>query len=229
MKSEIGSLAVVYQEIQQLVPYPRNARTHSKRQIRQIADSIGAFGFTNPVLVDRSGTIVAGHGRVEAAKLLGMKKAPTICLENLSEDQIRAYIIADNRLAEKAGWDNSILAIELQHLTTVDLGFDVSLTGFEIGEIDLILQESKAEEDEEAPVEISRGPAITKLGDVWLLGSHRLMCGDALDESAYAALMNGEMADVVFTDPPYNVKIDGNVCGKGAIRHREFAMASGEM
>jgi hypothetical protein len=209
-------------------PIRENARTHSKRQIRQIADSIGTFGFTNPVLVDRSGTIVAGHGRVTAAKLLGMKKVPTICLENLSEDQIRAYILADNKLAEKAGWDNSILAIELQHLTSVDLGFDVSLTGFEIGEIDLILQESKAEEDEEEPVEISRGPAVTKPGDVWLLGSHRLMCGDALDESSYSTLMNSQMADVVFADPPYNVKIDGNVCGKGAIRHREFAMASGE-
>ena len=111
---ECTELAVVYQEIQRLLPYPRNARTHSKRQIRQIADSIGVFGFTNPVLVDRSATIVAGHGRVEAAKLLGMKKVPTICLENLSEDQIRAYILADNKLAEKAGWDNSILAIELQ-------------------------------------------------------------------------------------------------------------------
>src|SRR5580700_1418287 len=136
MKDEI-CLAVVYLEIQQLNPYPRNARTHSKRQIRQIADSIGAFGFTNPVLVDRSATIVAGHGRVAAAKLLGMKKVPTICLENLNEGQIRAYILADNKLAEKAGWDNSILAIELQHLTSIDLGFDVSLTGFEIGEIDL--------------------------------------------------------------------------------------------
>jgi DNA modification methylase len=224
-----NALSVVYLEIQQLNPYPRNARTHSKRQIRQIADSIGAFGFTNPVLVDRSATIVAGHGRVAAAKLLGMKKVPTICLENLNEGQIRAYILADNKLAEKAGWDNSILAIELQHLTSIDLGFDVSLTGFEIGEIDLILKESKAEEDEEEPVEISRGPALTRPGDVWLLGSHRLMCGDALDESSYAALMNDQMADVVFTDPPYNVRIDGNVCGKGAIRHREFAMASGEM
>jgi DNA modification methylase len=224
-----NALSVVYLEIQQLNPYPRNARTHSKRQIRQIADSIGAFGFTNPVLINRASTIVAGHGRVEAAKLLGMKKVPTICLENLNEDQIRAYILADNKLAENAGWDNAILAIELQHLTSIDLGFDVSLTGFEVGEIDLILQESKAEEPEEESVEISTGPAITKPGDVWSLGSHRLMCGDALDESAYSALMNGKSADLVFADPPYNVKIDGNVCGKGTIRHREFAMASGEM
>jgi hypothetical protein len=229
MESFANALAVVYQETQNLIPYPRNARTHSKRQIRQIADSISAFGFTNPVLVDRSGTIVAGHGRVEAAKLLGIKRVPTICLENLTEDQIRAYILADNKLAEKAGWDNAILAIELQHLTSIDLGFDVSLTGFEIGEIDLILQESKAEEQDEEPVEIITEPALTKPGDVWLLGNHRLICGDALDESVYSALMNGETADLVFTDPPYNVKIDGNVCGKGSIHHREFAMASGEM
>lgn len=224
-----AELAVVYTEIQRLLPYPRNARTHSKRQIRQIADSIGAFGFTNPVLVDRSATIVAGHGRVEAAKLLGMKRVPTICLKSLNEDQIRAYVLADNKLGERAGWDNAILAIELQHLTSIDLGFDVALTGFEIGEIDLILQESRAEEQDEEPVEISKGPAITKPGDLWLLGDHRLFCGDALDESSYSALMNSQMADVIFTEPPYNVKIDGNVCGKGAIRHREFSMASGEM
>ena len=227
----LSQLQVTYEEIQNLVPYARNARTHSKRQIRQIADSIRIFGFTNPILVNRSRMIIAGHGRVDAAKLLGMKSVPTICLENLNEDQIRAYILADNRLAEKAGWDNSILAIELQHLTAVDLAFDVSITGFEVGEIDLILEEAAAEEqkEEEEPVEIRSGPAVTKPGDIWLLGDHRLICGDALEESTYSALMDGQKADVVFTDPPYNVKIDGNVCGKGAIRHREFAMASGEM
>jgi DNA modification methylase len=227
----LSELQVTYEEIQNLVPYARNARTHSKRQIRQIADSIRAFGFTTPILVNRSRMIIAGHGRVEAARLLGTKRVPTICLENLNDDEVRAYILADNRLAEKAGWDNSILAIELQHLTSVDLAFDVSITGFEIGEIDLILEEAAAaeEKEEEEPVEIRSGPAVTKPGDIWLLGDHRLICGDALDESTYSALMNGQKADVVFTDPPYNVKIDGNVCGKGAIRHREFAMASGEM
>ena len=221
-------LAVEYQETERLVPYGRNARTHSSRQIQQIADSINAFGFTNPVLTDSKRRIVAGHGRVQAAKLLGMKKVPTIRLENLSEDQIRAYILADNKLAEKAGWDNAILAIELQHLTSVDLGFDVTLTGFEVPEIDLILQEASEPPGEE-PVEINTGPAITKPGDLWLLGNHRLLCGNALDESAYTTLMKEKRADVVFADPPYNVKIDGNVCGNGAIKHREFAMASGEM
>jgi DNA modification methylase len=226
----LSQLTVTYEEIQNLVPYARNARTHSKRQVRQIANSIDTFGFTNPVLVNRSRMIIAGHGRVEAAKLLGIDKVPTICLENLTDDQIRAYILADNRLAETAGWDHSILAIELQHLIAVDLEFDVSITGFEVAEIDLILEEAAAEKDkEEEPVEISSGPAVTKPGDIWMLGNHRLICGDALDESTYSSLMNGQKADVVFSDPPYNVKIDGNVCGKGAIHHREFAMASGEM
>jgi DNA modification methylase len=224
-----NQLQVTYEEIQNLVPYARNARTHSKRQIRQIADCIHTFGFTNPVLVNRSRMIIAGHGRVDAAKLLGMKSVPTICLENLSDDQIRAYILADNRLAEKAGWDISSLAIELQHLTSLDLQFDVSITGFEVAEIDLILEEAEKEKEEEDPVEISSGPAVTKPGDIWLLGDHRLICGDALDESTYCGLMNGQKADVVFADPPYNVRIDGNVCGQGAIRHREFRMASGEM
>ncbi len=173
--------------------------------------------------------IVAGHGRVEAAKLLGMAKVPTIPLESLNENQIRAYILADNKLAEKAGWDNSILAIELQHLSSVDLGFDVTLTGFEIPEIDLILQESASDEIEEEPVEIKAGPTVTKPGDLWLLENHRMLCGNSLDESSFSLLMAGRTADVVFTDPPYNVKVDGHVCGNGAIRHREFAMASGEM
>src|SRR5450756_686125 len=176
-----NQLTVIYQEIQNLVPYARNARTHSKEQIRQIAESIRTFGFTNPVLVNRSRMIIAGHGRIAAAKLLGMGRVPTICLENLTEDQIRAYILSDNRLAEKAGWDNSILAIELQHLTSVDLGFDVSITGFEVGEIDLILQEAAGKEEEEEPVEISAGPAVTKRGDIWLLGC-LLYTSDAADD-----------------------------------------------
>jgi DNA modification methylase len=221
------NLNVVHREIRSLTPYPRNARTHSRRQIRLIADSIRTFGFTNPVLIDRSGMIIAGHGRVEAAKLLRIEEVPTICLENLSEDQIRAYILADNKLAEKAGWDKSILAIELQYLLAVDLGFDITLTGFEIGEIDLILQDASAAE--EKPVEIKTGPAVSQLGDLWLLGKHRISCGSALDPWAYGTLMAGVAADVVFTDPPYNVKIDGNVSGKGAVRHGDFLMGAGEM
>src|ERR1700674_3810261 len=174
----LSQLMVTYAEIQNLVPYARNARTHSRRQIRQIADSIRTFGFTNPVLVNRSRMIIAGHGRVAAAKLLGISQVPTICLDNLTEDEIRAYILADNKPAEKAGWDHSILAIELQHLSSLDLDFDVSVTGFEVGEIDLILQEAAAQEEtEEEPVELSVGPAVTKPGDICLLGDNRLIWG----------------------------------------------------
>jgi DNA modification methylase len=227
----LSQLTVTYAEIQNLVPYARNARTHSRRQIRQIADSIRTFGFTNPVLVNGSRMIIAGHGRVAAAKMLGITQVPTICLDNLTEDEVRAYIVADNKLAEKAGWDHSILAIELQHLTSVDLEFDVSITGFEVGEVDLILQQAAAAEgqEEKEPVEIGSGPAVTQRGYVWLLGNHRLICGDALDESTYSVLMKGQKAHAVFADPPYNVEIDGNVCGKGKIHHREFAMAAGEL
>jgi DNA modification methylase len=226
------NLTVVYQPIAALQPYARNARIHSKHQIRQIADSIATFGFTNPILTDENSTIVAGHGRVEAAKLIGMAKVPTVCLENLTEDQIRAYVIADNRLAEKAGWDNSILAIELQHLMTLDCAdFDVTITGFEVPEIDMIIEEAKessAAEDAIPEPNLDQ-PAVTEPGDLWLLGKHRVLCGNALHDATYRTLMGKNRAALSFCDPPYNVKIDGHATGNGAIRHREFAMASGEM
>jgi len=194
-----------------------------------IAESIKAFGFTNPILTDENNTIVAGHGRLSAAQLLGIDRVPTIRLEKLSEDQIRAYILADNKLAEKAGWDESILAIELQHLMTVDLGFDVTITGFEVPEIDLILQRTESKPNKDDVFEEVLGPAVTSLGDVWLLGKHRIVCGNSLHEAAYLKIMDGRQADAVFVDPPYNVAIDGHVSGNGAIHHREFEMASGEM
>lgn len=132
--SDNFNLSIVYQPTTELRAYARNARTHSKTQVRQIASSIEAFGFTNPILIDKRNTIIAGHGRLSAAQLLGIERVPTIRLEGLSEDQIRAYILADNKLAECAGWDDSILAVELQHLLTVDLGFEVTVTGFEVPE-----------------------------------------------------------------------------------------------
>jgi len=218
--------------VQTLRPYQHNARTHSKRQIEQIARSIERFGFLNPVLIDASGTIIAGHGRVEAAKLLGLAQVPTLRIEHLSDEEKRAYILADNKLAEKAGWDREILAIELQAL--VDMDFEIELTGFEMAEVDFLLDE--ATEIKQAPLlpedsipELSAEPPVTKRGDLWLLGAHRLYCGDARDERAYDALMKGTKADFVFSDPPYNVPIDGHVSGLGRIRHRDFAMASGEM
>jgi DNA modification methylase len=229
VKTSTSKLLVTYQPIHTLKNSPANSRTHSKHQIRQIASSIERFGFTNPILVDKNDIVVAGHGRLEAAKLIGIVEVPTIRLEDLSSDQIRAYVIADNRLAEKAGWDSSILAIELQHLLTLD-NFDVCSTGFEIPEIDLILEESCEQKSEPNEViEFEVGPAVTRSGDVWSLGKHRVICGNSLQESTFKTLMGSRKANVVFTDPPYNVEIDGNVCGKGSIHHREFAMASGEM
>ena len=160
-------LSVIYQPIEALTAYSRNARKHSRRQIRQIADSINLFGFINPVLVDKQNRIIAGHGRVEAAKLLGLTEVPTICLEHLTEDQLRAYIIADNRLAELAGWDKEILGTELQHLLTI-VDFDVAITGFDIPEIDLILLENAQSQDSEAPLlptRDQRSPSRTMFGD----------------------------------------------------------------
>ena len=179
------NLAVRYQPVEALTPHPGNARTHSKLQIRQIAESMKVFGFTNPVLVNRNNTIVAGHGRIEAARLLGLAEVPTICLESLTEEQLRAYVIADNRLSEKAGWDNSILAIELQHLLTLDLAFDVTITGFEVPEIDLILQQAEAKPDADDEFEAPSEQATSGPGDLWLLGEHRILCGNSLDEQSY--------------------------------------------
>jgi hypothetical protein len=219
----------VYKPLEVLKPNPNNARTHGKRQIKMIAESIKTFGFTNPVLVDRDNNIVAGHGRTEASKILRMIEVPTICLENLAPEQLRAYVIADNRLAEQAGWDNSILAIELQNLLALDLDFDVTITGFEVPEIDLILQQAEAKPDADDSFETPSGPAVSCPSDMWLLGKHRIYCGNSLDEQSYQKLMGGRKADAVFVDPPYNVAIHGHVSGNGSIHHREFEMASGEM
>ncbi len=218
--------------VSDLKPRSTNPRTHSKKQIRQIADSIERFGFTNPVLIDRTDGIVAGHGRIEAAKLLGIEKVPTIRLEDLTEAEVRAYVIADNKLAENAGWDRELLAIEFQGLLELDLDFDVTITGFETPEIDILIGELDAAEEEdpadEVP-ELADGPPVTRLGDIWCIGKHRLICGDATDPDAYARLLDGAEAQMVFTDPPYNVPIEGHVSGLGKVKHREFAMASGEM
>src|SRR5438874_1721218 len=216
----------------ELQPYPNNARTHSKKQVRQIANSIAKFGFCNPVLIDEDKQIIAGHGRVEAAKLLGIAAVPTCRLSHLSEADKRAYILADNKLAEKAGWDKQLLAIELQCL--IDLDVEIELTGFEMPEIDIILEDAREADGasggpEDAVPQHSSGPAVTQTGELWLLGHHRLLCADARDGAAYDRLLEGAKAEFVFTDPPYNVAIDGNVCGLGRIRHREFAMGCGEM
>jgi hypothetical protein len=220
-----STLEVKYLPPSALQPHPRNARTHSKHQIRQIAESIRVFGFTNPVLVDRNNRIIAGHGRVEAASLLGMEFVPVICLEDLTENQIRAYILADNKLTENSAWDKEILAIELQHLITIEgLDFDVTVTGFEIPEIDIIIPDSPQAAVEP---EVVTGPeedqqAISQPGDLWRLGKHSIFCGNSLEDASYQTLMGSKLAAVVFSDAPYNVKVDGHATGNGAIHHREF-------
>lgn len=223
---------IVERAIAELKPYSRNSRVHSRKQIKQIAASVERFGFTNPVLVSDQSEIVAGHGRVEAAKLLGRTTVPTIVLSHLTAEERRAYVLADNKLALNAGWDREILAIELQAL--VDLDFGVEITGFSLAEIDLVIDEvgegdptgSDAAEDQ---IPELTGRSITDRGDLWLLGRHKLLCGDARLAADFERLLDREEADLLFTDPPYNVPIDGHVCGSGSVKHREFAFASGEM
>jgi DNA modification methylase len=232
--TNVGSpkLVIADQAIASLKPYARNARHHSKKQIKQIAASIGRFGFNNPVLISDDHQIIAGHGRVEAAKLLGLATVPTVKLSHLGEAERRAYILADNKMALNAGWDQEILAIELQGL--IDLEFDVELTGFTLAEVDFTLDaardgDPKGAAGPEDDVPEMAAKAVTTMGDLWTLGRHRLLCGDARVAGDYEKLMDGKLADLVFTDPPYNVPIDGHVCGSGRVHHREFAMGVGEM
>jgi DNA modification methylase len=224
-------MKITYKDPAQLRQRARNPRTHTAKQIRQIQASIKEFGFINPVLIDGADGIIAGHGRIEAAKLAGMNDVPTVRVDHLTPAQIRAYVIADNKLAENAGWDRELLTLELQELS-VELNFDVTVTGFETAEIDLIIGEltEDASDDAAELPEIDRlVPAVTRPGDLWRIGNHFLLCGDALKSASYHHLLGNSKAQVVFTDPPYNVAIAGNVSGLGRNAHREFAMASGEM
>lgn len=230
--SDKSALAIETSAINELRPYARNARLHTKRQIGQIAASITEFGFTNPILTDGSGVVLAGHGRLEAAKLLGLQFVPTIKLQDLSEVQKRAYVIADNKLTENAGWNEPILAMEIQGLVELDPGFDLEITGFETAEIDLMIQSLADDEiddaDEIPELDDSRQP-VCEPGDLWALGPHRLLCGDALKSESYEKLLAGEQAQLIFGDIPYNLKIRNNVSGLGKAKHGEFAMASGEL
>lgn len=215
-------------------PNPNNARQHSKAQIKKVANSIQEFGFLVPILIDDKKQIIAGHCRLAAAKKNGLKTVPTIKISHLTDAQKRAYMIADNRLTEIADWDNEILAIEFQALQ--DIGFSMELTGFELPEINMIVEETlsldTSTQDEGADILPDTNPdepAVSKPGDLWLLGEHRLYCGDALKEESYKALMDGKKAAMGFSDPPYNVPTKGHICGLGKIKHREFLQASGEM
>ena len=213
-----------------LRPSPNNPRVHSERQLKLLTRSIQRFGFINPVLIDTQHRVVAGWGRVQAAKQLGLAAVPTLRIDHLTKEELQAYVIADNRLAEKAGWDRSLLAIELQGLT--EIGFDFEAVGFEPAEVDILLDELAETQEEDKPEDDLpdlQTKAVTKPGDLWVCGQHRLVCADAREPAAYERVLDGEKAASAITDPPYNVKIDGHVSGLGRRHHREFAMASGEL
>ena len=203
-----AQLKIVYKKTEDLIPYARNSRTHDESQVAQIAASIKEFGWTNPILLDGENGIIAGHGRVMAAQKLGESKVPTIELSHMTDIQKRAYIIADNKLALNAGWDNQLLALEFDDLK--DAGYDLGLTGFSLDEInDLTPQEiEEGLTDEDAVPDVPDEP-ITKLGDIYKLGNHRLMCGDSTSIDAVDKLMDGNKVDLLFTDPPYNVSFNG--------------------
>lgn len=222
---------IQYISLRRLRPRSRNVRTHSKKQISQIARSIARFGWVVPLLVDPDGIIIAGHGRFEAAKTLGLQQVPALVVNGLSEPEIRALAIADNKIAAGSGWDRAALAAELEQLSDLlpECGLDLEITGFEPAEIDALmgdLIDPEADPADEAPT-VEQQPISSK-GDLWQLGAHRVLCGDAKNESDLHTLFGRDRATMMFTDPPYNVKI-ATVQGRGRIRHREFVSASGEL
>lgn len=225
-------LTVHYVQISTLIDNPLNARTHSDKQVSQLAKSIKKFGFNTPVLIDAKCKLIAGHGRVMAARELGIEEVPAIRLEHLNDTQRRAYMIADNRIAELAGWDKEILASEFSELLDMELEFEITDLGFEMAEIDLLIGDTVSPDTNEEPGDIGIPESLSPVcrpGDLWQAGRHLVFCGDALDAKSYEVLMSGCWAAMVFTDPPYNVPINGHVSGLGRASHREFTQASGEM
>ncbi|KQN04383.1 DNA methylase N-4 [Sphingobium sp. Leaf26] len=226
----IRSLKVELRPLEAVRPAKRNPRTHSEKQIGQIASSIRQFGFTNPIIVDDEGVIVAGHGRHAAARLLGLADVPVIPIRDLDAAELRAYALADNRIAQNAGWDEEVLRIEFEELHALELGFDLEITGFSTTDMDLLMSLTPADARlEKIPEVDSRQTCSVERGDLWILGNHRLLCGDTRKPESFVRLMGEDQARLVFSDPPFNVKINGHVGGLGKTKHAEFAMATGEM
>lgn len=224
-------IAVTSVAIRALRSHPHNVRTHSKKQTQLIATSIREFGFLSPVIADEHGIILAGHGRVEAAKLAGLTHVPVVRADQLSSEQKRAYVLADNKIAEHAGWDRERLALELGELSDLlpTVGLDVSITGFETAEIDLLLADmAQSENDGADNIPAIPDRAVTQFGDQWILGKHRLLCADSRQPANFRRLMRRDMASACFCDPPYNVRVS-SIVGRGKRKHQEFAFASGEM
>jgi DNA methylase/ParB-like nuclease domain len=229
-RHELNARAV---PIERLRPFSRQVRRYTAAQTRKLAKSIDAFGFVLPILIDEMDRVVGGWALVLAAKRLGLMEIPAIIVTDLSESELRALRLALNRLSEDGAWDKQELSFELKEL--IDLGFDIDLTGFETAEIDLIIEEygdglGEEQNPEDAVPEANRDrPSVTQSEDLWRLGEHLLLCGDARDPGSYAALLGEEESRLVFTDPPYNVPILGHASGLGRIKHADFAMAAGEM
>ncbi|MBC2666758.1 ParB N-terminal domain-containing protein [Novosphingobium flavum] len=221
------AVEVTYRTIEEVKPPRRQLRTHSPKQVEQIISSIRRLGFINPIIVDAEGTIICGVGRYLAAREMGLSRLPTIMVDHLSEAERRAYAIADNKLVLNDTWDEKLLAVEIRELMVEDIDLPIELTQFDMIEIDALLHE-KAQNDD-APPEPDDGPPISRLGDLFDLGGHRLLCGDSREEESYQILLGEERARCVYSDNPYNIKILGNVSGLGKVKHSDFVMASGEM
>jgi ParB-like chromosome segregation protein Spo0J len=217
-------LAVTYRALADLIPDPRNARTHPKRQIDQLRASIEAFGFTNPILADPEGHIIAGHGRLQAARAMGLAELPVITLSGLSEIQKRTLRIADNKIALNAGWDLEILKLELGELASIDVDIDPTLTGFSTGEIDVVLT-STADPDDEVIPPVSATPR-TRPGNIWILGEHRVGCGDGRDDEFLQRVIgDAARVDAAFLDPPYNLRLGGLRCPPEVIANSRWPPA----
>jgi DNA modification methylase len=225
----VGKFSLVL--TRELTAHSRNPRRHTRQQIRAIANSIEAFGFNAPILVDKDNRVIAGHGRLEAAKLIGLVKVPVVSLAHLTEAQANAYMLADNKLTDRSSWDDAALASNLKELSTLAVDFDIEAMGFEQAEIDLRILSSDdvGSIDRADEFELIEGPGVSVPGEVWVLGPHLLTCGNALDAGVYDQLFKGEKAAGAFTDPPFNIPINGNVSGNGRTTHREFPMGVGEM
>lgn len=224
------ALAVSYISPEEVKPYQNNPKKHSEKQITQIINSIKEFKFNNPILIDENNVLIAGHGRLLASKHLQIKEIPAIRLTHLTESQKKAYRIADNKLTENGAWDTDLLKIEFEEIQKLNLDLNLDITGFDNQDIDLLFNPPPPADNKLNKIPyIPEKEIVSKAGDIWQLGSHRIICGDALERIAFERLLQDKHAAMVFTDPPYNVKINGHVCGNGAIKHKEFAMASGEM